>query len=210
MKIQPMLLFLCTAFTAFAQASPACVPGTPVAIQSRTKLKHRQPPAAPSPAATTVAEMLTWSTPANIKSSKVRSSNTPIDPRENQALTVEGDLWRVEMEDNDCDFHLELTAPGGGPKDDRVIVEVPQDAEFAAQRQSILKALADAGEPFPEPEMKKSIRIRVTGFAFYDAFHWMATNPQRGKEHGTKFVGTIWELHPVWDVQFPAPAPPAP
>jgi hypothetical protein len=48
----------------------------------------------------------------------------PIDPKENQVFTVEGDLWRVVVEANDCDFHLELSAPGAGIAADRVIVEV--------------------------------------------------------------------------------------
>lgn len=32
---------------------------------------------------------------------RVRSADGPIDPREQAAVTLEGDLWRVKVEDND-------------------------------------------------------------------------------------------------------------
>ena len=60
----------------------------------------------------------------------VRKSNTPIDPKESQAFTLKGDLWRILTEANDCDFHLEPSA--AGPTADRVIVEIPQDSSFMA------------------------------------------------------------------------------
>src|SRR5439155_11475533 len=111
--------------------------------------------------------------------------------RESQIFTVEGDLWRIVTEDNDCDFHLELSAPGAGPTADRVIVEVPQD--FTAARTSVLKQLAAHNLNFPASIMKQPIRLTVTGFAFYDAFHFSRSDLQRGHEHGTAFVGTLWE-----------------
>ena len=83
-----------------------------------------------------------------------------------------------------------------------MIVEIPQDSTFTATRRAILKKLADLGVHFPAPVMKKPIHIRVTGFAFYDAFHFSNADPQRGHDHGTAFVGTLWELHPVLSVEF--------
>ena len=64
--------------------------------------------------------------------------------------------------------------------------------------------------------LRSPLRIRVTGYAFYDAYHysarWQTSKPgrcdfspaelyQRGKGHGTCNVGTIWELHPVWKIE---------
>jgi hypothetical protein len=92
----------------------------------------------------------------------VRKSNTPIDPKETQAFTLDGDLRRILTEANDCDFHLEISAPGAGPAADRVIVELPPDSTFTTTRTAILKKLTDAGVHFPAPVMKTPIQIRVT------------------------------------------------
>jgi hypothetical protein len=188
---------------AFAQSDIPCTAGTPIQQQSRTRMKHRGEPSTVTPSTVNLLEMLTWKAPAKVASSPaVRKSNTPIDPKETQAFTLEGDLWRIQTEANDCDFHMELAAPGAGPTADRVIVEIPQDSTFTATRKSILKKLADEGVQFPAPIMTKPIRVHVTGFAFYDAFHFSNADPQRGRDHGTAFVGTLWELHPVWSVGF--------
>ena len=194
---------VCHCFTpALAQSTVACTPTTPVQKQPRTQLKHRSIPTGITPLATTISEMLKWKAPAHISSPAVRESNSPIDPREKQVFTVSGDLQRVIMEDNDCDFHLEISASGTGPTADRVIVEVPQDPLFQSFRQAILQKLSQQGIKFPAPVMRKPIPITVTGFAFYDAFHFDTADPQRGHDHGSAFVGTLWELHPVWNVTF--------
>ena len=194
---------LCASISAaIAQSDVACTPTTPIAQQSRTKLKHRSIPAGPAPQATTIGNILKWKAPARISSPAVRASNSPIDPQENQIFSVSGDLQRVIMEDNDCDFHLEMSAPGAGPMADRIIVEVPQDAPYKPVRQAILQKLAQSGISFPAPVMVKTIPIQVTGFGFYDAFHFATADPQRGHDHGSAFVGTLWELHPIWNVSF--------
>jgi len=44
--------------------------------------------------------------------------------REDQVFSLDGDIWRVVIEDNDCDLHVELSAHGradqvfgmGGPR----------------------------------------------------------------------------------------------
>jgi hypothetical protein len=188
---------------AAGQTANTCVPTTPVAQQPRTKLKHRAPPAQSTPPTVTVQQMLQWKAPANAATSAaVRKSNLPIDPKEGQAFVLEGDLWRIEVEANDCDFHLEMTTPGSGPAADRVIVEIPQDKPFAAIRQAILNWLAAVGVEMGGPVLRHPIRVHVTGFAFYDASHFSNSDPQRGHDHGTALVGTLWELHPVWSVSF--------
>src|SRR5262245_54414516 len=62
----------------------------------------------------------------------------------------------------------------------------------------------------------KSVRLRLTGYGFFDAFHYTskydpakpgkckftkAQKLKRGNGHGTCPVGTLWELHPVWRLQ---------
>ena len=69
----------------------------------------------------------------------VRRRDVAIDPREEQAVTLEGDLWRVVVEANDCDLHLELSAPGGGVDAPRVIAEVPAGPGCQAARAAVLR-----------------------------------------------------------------------
>jgi len=105
--ISAIVVSLC--LSAQLWADVVCSPTTPVNHQSRTQMKHRSPNVQNvSFQQTSVEDMLNWPNPAHI----VKSSESPIDDRENQAFTATGDLWRVKVEDNDCDFHLEMTSPG--------------------------------------------------------------------------------------------------
>jgi hypothetical protein len=37
---------------------------------------------------------------------------------------LDSDLWAINIEPNDCDFHLEVSEVGGSVDSDRVIVEI--------------------------------------------------------------------------------------
>ena len=204
------VIFVC-AFCLAVQlrADVVCSPTTPVARQSRTQMKHRSPELqGVSFQQTSVEDMLNWPNPAHI----VKTSGSPIDDRETQELTFVGDLWRVKIEDNDCDFHLEITSPGNGSDADRVIVEIPQGSQFVQIREALSNALIAAGEGDLNQrrsiDLNNSIRVQVGGFAFFDAFHYSRNNPKRGHGHGTAMVGTIWELHPIWQLQLVNPTVP--
>lgn len=203
--------------SAYAQ----CEPTTPLPDQKRTRMKHRKP-ASRGTRATRVAvgDVLAWETPEDITDKDVKNSNDPIDPREEEVFEAEGDLWRAAEESNDCDYHLELSAPGKTAKDDRIIVEIPIDLGYATARQNLLDALNADDRAKLETEgevlLTKAVRVRVRGDAFFDAFHYSAkfdpakpgkckfTKEQklkRGNNHGTCSVGTLWELHPVWKLE---------
>ncbi len=49
-------------------------------------------------------------------------------------------------------------------------------------------------------DLKTSLRVKVRGFAFFDAWHASAKEPKRGHSHGTRHVATLWEIHPVWRI----------
>lgn len=205
--ISAIVVSLC--LSAQLWADVVCSPTTPVNHQSRTQMKHRSPNVQnASFQQTSVEDMLNWPNPAHI----VKSSESPIDDRENQAFTVTGDLWRVKVEDNDCDFHLEMTSPGNDQDADRVIVEIPQGPQFVQIRESLINALNAASEgdlsQTKSINLNNSIRVQVGGFAFFDAFHFSRSNPKRGHGHGTAMVGTIWELHPIWQLQLGTAASP--
>jgi len=127
-----------------------------------------------------------------------------LDPRELQVVTLKGELWRVNVEANDCDFHLEIAGIGGGQGDDRIIVEIPQGPNFIAARNALLQALKVNGVTLkPQTPLAQAIHVQVLGFSFYDAWHFSSTNPQRGHGHGSAQVASLWEIHPVFAIIFP-------
>jgi len=168
-------------------------------------MKHRTPPTgSSSPILTTVGGMIAASPATGTATAGFRTAVGPIDPRENAVLTLKGDLWAINIEPNDCDFHLEVSEVGGSVDADRVIVEIPQTAPFVAARNALLNKLHAAGVTLhARTKLTHPIRVQILGFSFYDAWHFSSTNPQRGNNHGSPQVGSIWEIHPVWAIIFP-------
>ena len=214
-------LFALTSALLSAQADTPCDPSTAVPKQSRTEMKHRNPASKGTHVEqTSIADVLQFDTPDDIRDKATRTSEAPIDGLEEQPFELEGTLWRVAKEANDCDYHLELSGLGTGKTATRVIAEIPDDAPYAATRQALLAAL----DPTDRAKLAGSgnvvlsnpVNIRITGFAFFDGFHYALTfNPakpgrckftktqtlQRGRNHGTCAVGTLWELHPTWKLE---------
>lgn len=202
------LLLLCSSIwtaSAFSQ-DITCTPTTPVDKQHRTKMKHREP-STDAPETRTVTQVLQWAAPAGMQDKNVRKQDSPFPGREKDAHVSEitGDLWRVKVEANDCDFHLEISAPGQPQTANRIIVEVPQGPSFVAARQMILDELIANGSDAAvdkSVDLEEPLRIKIVGLPFYDSAHFSKNNPKRGHGHGTKKVGTLWELHPSWQIQF--------
>jgi hypothetical protein len=182
-------------------ADKPCSPTTLLGSQQRSKLKHRKPMTT-VPTKTTVADVIAWAVPSTLSDPTVKRSPQPIDPRERKLYTIRGDVWVAKTEDNDCDYHVEMSAAGGSKDDPRIIVEIPQ--ERAAVRAALNKALNDSGqgdlENHQELELKKSVPITVTGWGFIDGYHWSKKQPKIGNHHGSAKVATLWELHPVFDL----------
>ena len=110
----------------------------------------------------------------------------------------------MNVEANDCDFHLEISGVGGSSTDDRIIVEIPQAPKFLAARNALLQELTAHGVRLKaQTPLATSIRVQVLGFSFYDAWHYSSNDPQRGHAHGSAQVGSLWEIHPVWAIIFP-------
>jgi anti-sigma B factor antagonist len=187
-----------------AAADITCTPTKTVPQQNRTRMKHRNPPSSSSiPAVTTVTAMIAISPADGTSTTGFRTAVGPIDPRENAVVILKGDLWQINIEPNDCDFHLEISEVGGTAASDRVIVEIPQTARFTAARNAFLQGLHAAGVTLhSRTTLAHPIRVQVLGFMFFDAWHFSATN-HRGNSHGSPQVDSIWEVHPVWGIIFP-------
>lgn len=194
-------LVLCVIVFALSGLSSAkkC-PTTAVPNQSRSGMKHKKPPTGIRASRVTVEEMIDWPDPKDITIAKVREAHRPIDARETKAFELRGDVWRFVMEANDCDYHLEVSEPGGRSADDRVIVEIPNNQFASTARRTFESELAKmrteklvSADKFKEP-------IVVKGMAFFDGAHFSTKHPKVGFKHGTKQVQTLWELHPVFEL----------
>lgn len=184
----------------------ACTPAVPLNKQHRTKLKHRTP-AGPMTEVheVRVSQLLRWAPPQGVADPKRRKLDEPLTEREMQSYSVRGDLWRVKVEDNDWDFHLELSAPGRPKTASRIIVEIPQGAAFLQAREKMLEILTANGYSVAVAkaiDLDEPLRLALSGYAFYDSAHYSKTNPRKGHNHGTNYVGRLWELHPVWKIAY--------
>jgi hypothetical protein len=101
--------------------------------------------------------------------------------------------------------HLEISTAGQLKTANRILVELPQWLLFLAARQKlIVELIANAYDPAVDKplDLDEPLRIEVIGLPFYDSTHYSRKNPKRGHGHGAAKVGTLWELHPFWDIQF--------
>jgi len=188
------------------EVTPLPPPKTPVATQDRTGLKHRQPPVSYTATVATVQQIVALKLPAGVNTSaSIRQSNSSISPYETTVFTVDGDVWLVKMQDNDNDYHVEMSGHGSGQKANRIVVEIPADPAYAKTRRALL-SLLPGNYVFQRTVTKKlqtPIHVRVTGYAFFDGAHWTKKDVQ-GHNHGSAFTATLWEIHPVWKIE-PAP-----
>jgi hypothetical protein len=194
-------LFLCAAMPVFADV--ACTPTVPLPDQHRTAMKHRVPPPGIAAQPATVADMLAWPLPEGMTRKK-RKNDTVMDPREDKAYVVEAVIWRVKLAEDDCDLHLEIGTPGGAKRDERAIIEIPQGQAFLPAREALIAGIPKAGELKPKEAlpMLKPVLVRITGYAFCDLQHYTPKDLKRGTGHGGKSVATLWEIHPVWKIEF--------
>jgi hypothetical protein len=181
------------------EISPLPAPTTTVANQSRTALKHRKRPLFYGAIHASVPNIiaLNQQLPVGAKNASVRKQNVPISPVERNVYTVTGDLWRVKMEDNDDEYHLEISATGAKRTADRIVAEIPPDFAYAGTRRQLLSMLPGnyVFKPKTSRDFTQPIAIRVTGYAFFDGHHW-SSKSVRGNKHGTKYTATLWATSP--------------
>jgi hypothetical protein len=198
-------VFLCARLVAASptEVAPLPTPTTAIENQSRTSLKHRKHPLLYHVFLADVSDIiaLNKSLPDGVANASVRKRDVPISSIEREVYTVEGDLWRVKMEDNDDEYHLEISARGAKRTANRIIVEIPPDPGYKATRLKLLSLLPSeyVFKPKTTRDFKQPIPVRVTGYAFFDGHHW-SKKSLRGNKHGTAYTATLWEIHPVWKI----------
>jgi hypothetical protein len=133
-------------------------------------------------------------------------------PREDTVFTVVGYLHRTNIASDDCDFHIEIaSSKAHGAK--HIIVEIPNTQEYCALRQQFLNGVIGKEKVVNGVTstidkigttaiiFKNPPRVTVTGYAFLDTGHWSAADHHRGNgSHGSEYVSSLWELHPVIDI----------
>ena len=51
-------------------------------------------------------------------------------------------------------------------------------------------------------DLDEPLRVTVTGYAFCDSAHFSRRNPKKDMAMGPSTLGQLWEVHPVWKVEF--------
>lgn len=163
----------------------------------RWPVKTRPAPApgtyTPQPA--TISTIIRWAVPAPKPGQ--RNALVTVLPREDEVFALTAYVRKLKQDQGDCDLHLEMagnrkaTAP-------KIIVEIPRRF-LAAQK----RLYADLGLAVKERNYApaEAPLITVIGYGFIDFSHY-STKPgkrKKGNNHGSALVGTIWELHPVFD-----------
>ncbi len=133
---------------------------------------------------------------------KLKTDGTQILPTEQNPVHFTGYLCLLKISPDDCDMHFEISF-----KKDitafRVIAEVPNTAPYCALREEIFKTLKTKYNLkkhnkylFGTGSIKVIPKITVHGFPFFDNAHVTLPN------HGTKLVQTLWEIHPVYKIDW--------
>src|SRR5258708_3333964 len=120
-----------------------CSPTTACENQKRGSMKHRMPSVVSDVTPISVQTILDWEPPAGLEKASLRNSQTPIDDHEKKLFSLEADVWLAKRAPDDCDVHMEISAPGGTMNDPRVIAEIPSDDYFDVFRKLIQDKLAE-------------------------------------------------------------------
>ena len=204
-----MLAIALCAAGSYGQTS-SCPCGATKGDHLRKEVKNRPMPASVHAKRTVkMREMIgVW----DITNGEFEREPTHTYPREDTVFTVVGYLHRTNIAGDDCDFHIEIaSSKAHGAK--HIIVEIPNTSEFCTLRQKFLnsvigreKVVNGATSTIDKINttaiiFKNPPRVTVTGYAFLDTGHWSATDHHRGNgSHGSEYVASLWELHPVLDI----------
>jgi hypothetical protein len=203
-----LLVFLISPMKAQSLSCP-CEATTDISRQARTKAKHETnyKNYALKKDTINVKYIYKWqkryhdlTKTITIKASKP-SSLRKHGTSEDSLYILKGYLWFVKMEDNDCDFHMEIGTKNS--YDTRIIIEATQENKLLQKKienelqKRNLHILGCHYSNKAKAHFKKGIPVIVKGLGFYDASHKPDTN--HGDKHTQKYS---WELHPVQDIIF--------
>lgn len=155
----------------------------------------------PSATAASVHAMLTtWAIPAFGGHSLAAWCLARAPGPEHSLYRVSGYLRRLRMtQEQDGDWHGEMTAAPGDAVTDCVIIEVPAasyGAVFNTVRTNLLH-LVGAANVNATGDLAQPVHVTFVGLGFYDGWHAGSGGLPTGHGRCNSTRGAAWELHPV-------------
>jgi hypothetical protein len=139
---------------------------------------------------------------------------------EDKLVTISGWLYLVAFEEDDCDFHIQISpqprtsANPPTKADNCIIVEVPSgqyattiSGDVEKLRQWVIDRLLAKTPPKigSVHVMQHPVYVTVTGALFYDDAHVYLKDGSTGRGKKKMQSKTLWELHPVTSIAFAPP-----
>jgi hypothetical protein len=108
----------------------------------------------------------------------------------------------LHKNEEDGDWHVELTARENTPVDSCVVAEIPPthpDETFGRARAELDTLLASSAVR-SDGRVDPPVRLRVIGAAFFDGEHRGSDHRKTDGHHGhcNSSARALWELHPVY------------
>ena len=161
--------------------------------------------AVPPQSATVAAVLATWA-PPHLGS---RDECAPRDDRELRTFSLVAWVRRVDKYKDDDDWHLELTDRADSPVDSCIVAEIPHprySPRYALAR-SALDSLIAGRRLARGGILRRPVRARVTGMAFFDGQHRRGGRRSERIDGGhgrcNSSVQALWEIHPVYRIGSP-------
>jgi hypothetical protein len=167
------------------------------ADHKRDKVKNRPPANANTATTIPFQEILKMKIKKSEKDSIKANEDREVF-REKKVVSVTGYAWVIKLSDDDCDVHIEMSEKNS-KNAKRIIAEIPNTSDYCQLHNRITEDLVSKFHLNKKKDYRfdktdnggKPIKLTVTGYLFWDSGH--PTN----KNHGTKQVGSVWEIHPV-------------
>ena len=162
------------------------------------------------------AKLIALPDPAGVKKNDARYQDAFIPTFQNILNLREGDMVRISgwlhlvAYETDGDFHIQISN-SETDGNNCLIVEVPYPTYVKSApnlkklcntvRNYIKRNMLKGKDPSSATVLSKAVYVTVTGQLFYDDSH--VGDPPRGKKG--MHAATLWEVHPVTDVQITQP-----
>ncbi len=162
------------------------------------------------------AKLIALPDPAGVKKNDARYQDAFIPTFQNTLNLREGDMVRISgwlhlvAYETDGDFHIQISS-SGTDGNNCLIVEVPYPTYVKSApnlkklcntvRIYVKANMLKGKDPGSATVLSKAVYVTVTGQLFYDDSH--VGDPPRGKKG--MHAATLWEVHPVTDVQIAQP-----
>ena len=147
----------------------------------------------------------TWSLPDLWGGSSANAA--PRQGRELSVYYVVGWVRRIDMTEDDCDWHIEITSTRTADSTKCLVVEIPRGLESGLFDEARASFEALLGSSPHDGVVSPPVRMEFIGPAFFDSQHRgsKTANPNGAHGHGycNSSARALWEIHPVYWVVEP-------